>query len=135
MAYFELQKGLEFGTSLEFPDTGFNSMLDKAYPGKRIQSDEEDVDARHGVLVVTKDLWTFIRLLFLADHSEDKIAVCANPNCLVPYFVKKRKSQKLCEQGECVAWAQRQYSLRWWNAEGKKRREKQTKRQSKRKKQ
>ena len=122
--FFEIQKKLEFETFLEFPNTGFEALVDNAYPGARLPMEEDEVEASHGVRVLTNDLWTFIRLRFLADFAEAKIAVCANPNCLVPYFVKKRKSQKLCEQGECVAWAQRQYSLKWWNVEGKKRREK-----------
>lgn len=128
--YFEMLKDMKYEASISFPDTGFHSMFDSAYPGARLISDQDeegqDQEGKHGVHVYTRDLWTFIRLLFFADFSKGKIAVCKNPDCLVPYFVRKRKSQTLCEKGECVKWAQRQYSLRWWNAKGggKERREK-----------
>src|SRR2546426_10545089 len=75
-----------------------------------------------GVELVAKKLWSFICILFLRDHGAGRIGICANPDCASPYFLKKRRTQKLCEAGPCVAYAQRQYALRWWNAEGKKRR-------------
>jgi hypothetical protein len=137
LEYFEMLKDMKYEASVSFPDKGFHSMFDKAYPGARLINEEEQDEAtKHGVRVYTGDLWTFIRFLFLADLSEGKSAVCKNPNCLVPYFVKKRKNQTLCEQGECVKWAQRQYSLRWWNAEGggkERRKKKLAERQNKRK--
>ena len=71
-----------------------------------------------------RDLWTSICFLFLMDHTAGKIGLCKNPDCPAPYFRKKRKTQKFCEAGPCVAYAQRQYSLDWWNREGKKRRKK-----------
>jgi hypothetical protein len=55
-----------------------------------------------------------ILMLFLRDHAAGKTAICANPDCPAPYFLKSRRTQKICEAGECVAWAQRNYSLKWW---------------------
>ena len=82
--------------------------------------------------ILTDDLWSFIGVLFTIDDKAGRLGVCSNPDCLAPYFMKKRKSQKFCEAGPCVAYAQRKYALRWWNTEGKKRREKkQTKRRNK----
>lgn len=71
-------------------------------------------------------------LLFKAVMDRSSMfARCHNPDCLAPYFLAKRKGQKYCERGDCTAYAQRQYALKWWNEEGQKRR--QDKRQSKRK--
>lgn len=63
-------------------------------------------------------------LLFKAilDRSSH-FAQCHNPDCLAPYFLAKRRSQKYCERGDCTAYAQRQYALKWWYAKGEKRRQ------------
>jgi hypothetical protein len=71
-----------------------------------------------------KDLWTLICFMFLRDYTAGLLGICGNPNCPAPYFKKKRRTQKICEAGPCVAYAQRQYSLAWWNREGKKKRKK-----------
>jgi hypothetical protein len=55
-----------------------------------------------------------ILMLFLRDQAAGKTAICANPDCPAPYFLKSRKTQKICEAGDCVAWAQRNYALKWW---------------------
>src|SRR5882672_79956 len=39
---------------------------------------------------------------------------CSNPDCAVPHFITKRKSQRFCERGECTRYAQNQYALKWW---------------------
>ena len=49
---------------------------------------------------------------------------CANPSCLAPFFIARRRDQRVCEQGECTKHAQRQFSLEWWNREGSRRRAK-----------
>lgn len=67
-----------------------------------------------GIVLGTTELWKFVCFLFLHDYRAGKPARCANPDCLAPYFLKRRKTQKICEAGECVAWAQRKYALRWW---------------------
>ena len=70
---------------------------------------------RFGAFELVADvLWSFIRLLFLRDYGAGRIGVCLNPDCPVPYFVKSRRTQTICEKGDCVAWAQRQHALRWW---------------------
>jgi hypothetical protein len=74
-----------------------------------------------------KDLWASICFLYLWDVHAKRLGFCGNPDCPAPYFRKKRRTQKYCEQGPCVQYAQRQYSLDWWNREGKKRREKKSK--------
>ena len=94
--------------------------------------DTDVVVAHRHVLLRPKHLWASICFLFLWDWKAQKLGFCENPECPAPYFRKKRKTQKFCEQGPCVAYAQRQYSLDWWNRIGKKRREKKAKAQHKR---
>jgi hypothetical protein len=55
-----------------------------------------------------------ILMLFLRDQANGKTAICANPDCPAPFFLRSRKTQKICEAGGCVAWAQRNYALKWW---------------------
>jgi hypothetical protein len=64
--------------------------------------------------ITATNLWSLICILFLRDYGAGKIGVCLNPDCPVPYFTKKRRTQKICEEGDCVAWAQRQYAIKWW---------------------
>jgi len=94
--------------------------------------DTDVVVAYRHVLLRPKDLWASICFLFMWDFKAQKLGFCDNPECPAPYFRKKRKTQKFCEQGPCVAYAQRQYSLGWWNRVGKKRRERKAKTQHKR---
>ena len=70
--------------------------------------------------VAVDDLWSTICILFLRDHAAHKTAICANPDCKSPYFIRKRKTQKYCESGPCTEYAQRRYALKWWNRTGKK---------------
>jgi hypothetical protein len=39
-----------------------------------------------------------------------RFRVCANPECVVPFFLARRKDQKYCEHGVCTSYAQRMYS-------------------------
>jgi hypothetical protein len=105
--------------------------LHKAYVGG-VQEQIEfgtTVTVRSGgsVVLTTADPWTFICFLFLQDFVAGRVGFCGNPDCPAPYFRKKRRTQKYCEQGPCVQYAQRQYSLDWWNRKGKKIREKKAK--------
>lgn len=68
-----------------------------------------------GITIHAGDAWTFICILILRDHAAGKTAICANPECSAPFFVKSRKTQKICELGECVIWAQRKHALKWWH--------------------
>jgi hypothetical protein len=62
-------------------------------------------------------------LLFIGIvHRSARFARCQNPDCPAHYFLAKRRSQKFCERGDCTAYAQRKYALKWWNDEGQKRR-------------
>jgi len=74
--------------------------------------------------LTTNDLWSFIGYLFLRHFVAGKIGVCGNPDCLVPYYLKSRSSQKYCESGPCTEYAHRQYALNWWHETGEKRRTK-----------
>lgn len=78
---------------------------------------------RGRVALWPKHLWALICFLFLHDYTAGRLGICENPDCPARYFVKKRRTQRFCEQGPCVQYAQRKYSLDWWKREGKKRRE------------
>jgi hypothetical protein len=43
-----------------------------------------------------------------------KLRKCANPDCVNPYFIANRNSQRFCDQGSCTRYAQNQYALKWW---------------------
>jgi hypothetical protein len=83
---------------------------------------EIDVDTGEAVVKVV-NAWTLICMLFVRDHAAGKTAICANPDCPARYFLKSRKTQKICEAGDCVEWAQRNYALRWWRENKRKNRE------------
>lgn len=55
-----------------------------------------------------------VRLVMAVLEHYPRLAKCANPECVVPYFIAKRKSQRFCERGECTRYAQNQYALKWW---------------------
>ena len=65
-------------------------------------------------------LLSTIWLLFVRDSWAGKTAICANPDCPNPYFIRKRKTQKYCEAGPCVNEALKGQKLKWWkNNRGK----------------
>ena len=41
---------------------------------------------------------------------------CANPVCLSPYFIAKRRDQLVCNAEICKAERQREHARKWWNA-------------------
>jgi hypothetical protein len=51
-----------------------------------------------------------------------KMAVCANPACPAPYFLKTRRTRRFCELPACIAAGQRQHKLEWWRRVGAKQR-------------
>jgi predicted RNA-binding Zn ribbon-like protein len=65
-----------------------------------------------------EDLWTAIVLLFLRDHAAGRTAICANPGCPSPYFVRKRKTQKYCQSGSCTDYGVRLSTNLWWAKHG-----------------
>ena len=76
---------------------------------------QNNVDVDTGAFVIKiPNAWTLVCALVIRDHAGGRTAVCANPECPAPYFLKSRRTQKICEAGECVAWAQRNYALKWW---------------------
>lgn len=40
---------------------------------------------------------------------------CANPHCVAPYFIAKRKDQTVCDAEICKAEKQREHARKWWN--------------------
>jgi hypothetical protein len=42
------------------------------------------------------ELVPFICLLFLRDYAAGNTGVCANPDCLAPYFLRDRQGQQFC---------------------------------------
>jgi hypothetical protein len=75
----------------------------------------EQLPAGGVVQIAATNLWTLICLLFLRDNAAGKTARCANPDCPAPFFLRSRRTQKICEAGDCVIWAQRRYALKWWH--------------------
>jgi hypothetical protein len=65
-----------------------------------------------------EDLWTTICLLFLRDRVAHKIAICENPDCASPFFIRSRCTQKFCEAGPCVEYGARIRANRWWHTHG-----------------
>ena len=64
------------------------------------------------------DLLGSIFLLFLRDHLSSNTAICENPECPSPYFIRGRNSQKFCEDGPCKAYGARIRANRWWQEHG-----------------
>jgi hypothetical protein len=98
-----------------------NDDLKRAWGGDRASLDRlpKQLHATFGVTgrhieIVRSNLVSAIVLLFLRDHAACKTAICANPSCPNPYFIRKRKTQKYCEAGPCVDQAQREQKRKWW---------------------
>lgn len=70
--------------------------------------------SKEGLRYFVDDIWTAIPILFFRDYGAGKTATCANPDCPNPYFIRRRKTQKYCEAGPCVAQAQREQKREWW---------------------
>jgi hypothetical protein len=77
----------------------------------------------HGRIELESNLLGAIFTLFLRDYSAGKAAICANPNCSQPFFLKRRPRQKFCGLATCSALGQKKYALDWWNRVGKHQRE------------
>jgi hypothetical protein len=63
----------------------------------------------------------FEQVLIHFFKSADKARHCGNPDCLTPYFIASRRSQKYCSD-TCAAPAQREFKRRWWAEHGEARR-------------
>jgi hypothetical protein len=66
------------------------------------------------IVMEPKSLLGTIFLLFLRDYAAGKTAICANPDCHSPYFIRKRRTQKYCTSGPCTEQAQREQKRLWW---------------------
>jgi hypothetical protein len=118
-------------------------MLQKAWDSNKvaIQTLEETVKEqiastwafKKGYIEITAEAsWDAACLLFLRDRAEGKMAICANPACDAPYFIKKRKTQQVCEAGDCAKAIQRHRTGEWWKKHGNQWREQRAKAQKKR---
>src|ERR1700728_3546551 len=76
-----------------------------------------------GLEVQSGDLEGDICLLTLRDCMAGRTGVCENPECGNRFFIKRRSSQKFCDAGACVRFAQQQYALKWWGKHGEQRRQ------------
>jgi hypothetical protein len=63
-------------------------------------------------------LWNAACVLFLRDHAAHRTAICTNPQCSAPFFIKARRSQRFCGQGPCTEFAQRERANNWWGKHG-----------------
>lgn len=63
-----------------------------------------------------------------------QMAVCENPQCPNPYFLKGRRTQRFCDRPACAAYGQRQHKLMWWKENGDRWKRKWLRRSKKRKK-
>ena len=98
--------------------------LRKAWSGDKegVRWAQERLDAEHvnlafkiaGFVVEPRSLMGAVCLLVLRDTAAGKTAICANPDCQSPYFIRKRTTQKFCEAGPCTAEAQREQKREWW---------------------
>lgn len=60
-----------------------------------------------------------------ASEWTGKMAICSNPNCPQPYFLRGRKTQRFCNRPACIAYGQREHKRNWWNEHGEHWRQKQ----------
>jgi hypothetical protein len=128
-----------YGTSLIYQQ---RDILRKAWEGDRsaIESMRQHAAANvtsqwkfhHGRIDITApDAWTVVCVLFLIDHESGNTVICENnEDCPAPYFVRKRRTQKFCESGPCVAHGQRLRSRKWWSEHGNEWREQAQKKSS-----
>lgn len=81
----------------------FGNYLRQAWKGDEKALHQMLVDIRTRLLiepdavrVEVSDLWTLVRLLFLQDKLAKRARVCGNPDCVTPYFLRRRKGQENC---------------------------------------
>ena len=63
-------------------------------------------------------------------ESAHRALVCANPNCLTPFFWRKKKRQRYCSE-ICSGTGQREAKRKWWTENGEKWRKERQKKQRK----
>lgn len=81
----------------------FQTLLRQAWKNdpQSLKKISKDVKARvdvspRGIDIAVVDLRNLICLMFLRDHHTSKTAVCGNPDCYSPYFLRQRLGQKYC---------------------------------------
>jgi hypothetical protein len=58
-----------------------------------------------------------VAALYQSLKIADRMRVCGNPECLAPFFLARRRSQKYCSAA-CAAPAVRELKRAWWNEHG-----------------
>jgi hypothetical protein len=102
-----------WGTGSEF---AIEALATSGEKGSRIRIDPKTGAATPEFLTS----WSLICYLTVKDQRRGRLGFCANPECGAPYFLKTRRTQKICDQPGCSAWAQRNYALKWWHENNRK---------------
>jgi hypothetical protein len=73
-----------------------------------------EVKVGHGLLLPRPNNLriTLVMAVLGFGQKPPRLAKCNNPECVVPYFIGTRRDSKYCERGECVRYAQREYSMK-----------------------
>jgi hypothetical protein len=53
-------------------------------------------------------------ILFLRDFGAGRLALCANPSCTSPFFVRSRRTQKFCDVPACMVYSHRLSANKHW---------------------
>jgi len=62
------------------------------------------------------DLDTFM-MLEAAASDRTRFRICANPDCLTPYFFARHRRNRYCTE-PCVDWSQKEAKKKWWKDNG-----------------
>jgi hypothetical protein len=66
-------------------------------------------------------LGRFELALMYCMRSAERLRVCPNTECVAPYFIAQRRTQKYCSE-KCAQPSQREFKRRWWDEHGDARR-------------
>jgi hypothetical protein len=69
----------------------------------------------------------FQRAVYALFRQSALAKVCANPDCVTPYFIAGRTAQRYCSDS-CAKVFQREWKRRWWKEQGSKWRQKKSRR-------
>lgn len=102
----------------------FRELLRQAWGGdtaafKDIQSlaiaDTNFTIAQNGQLeLIVENPLAKVCILFLRDFGAGRLAVCANPSCASPFFVRSRRTQKFCDVPACMVYSHRVSANKYW---------------------
>ena len=61
--------------------------------------------------------WVSLRAMLIQGVFEHwkNFKICANSDCVAPYFIAKRQDQTVCDAEICKAERQREHMRKWWN--------------------